>query len=788
MSDDHVPPARPYRPWHDKPAAKPAAAPAPETNGGTPPPLSETIPQQDKNEALKFLSWLDRNATFFTFQTFDDNDKREDRKLTRILHGSLDVCWAELVRLNNEGAGIFVTINETDRKGREAKNIVRVRCVFADLDGSPLEPVVRHKQVPHIVVVSSPGRWHAYWQVDGLRLGEFENVQKRLIKRFNSDPKVKDLPRVMRLPGFLHRKGTPFLIHIIQTNDKPPYPADYFRDPATKEMEQEIERTCQTVREATEGNRNDELNKAAFLLGQWVGADLLDEDAARNQLTDAAAAAGLRDNEIRKTLDSGITAGKKESRFAGKILDPANPMRSARAMAQAKYITEHGRILHRHRSTFWWWTGSYYQLIDDETLRADIWQYLENAHTRSKDGKLTAFKPTRDRVSNVLEALTAVCQLEKNTMPPVWLNDQTMPAAMEFFACKNGLLHLPSRLLYPPTSDYFGLFASEVSFNEDAPYPSQWMKFLEQVFGDEETIAAAQEWCGYTLTADTSQQKILFCVGPRRSGKGTLARVQSALLGRSSVAGPTMSQLGENFGLEPLITKPLAIVSDARIGGRTDKSVIVERLLSISGEDTMTVPRKFMPAWTGRLPTRFEIMTNELPSLSEGSGALVGRFIVIIFQQSFYGKEDVGLTARLLTELPGILNWAIEGYHRLRSRGYFVQPKNAQDQIDAIEMLGAPIKAFIRDACIVGPEQSVTVDKLFSAYQVWCEEEGRRDPGSKEWFGRNLHSAVPGLRIIKPQIRDDEEPWKRVRLYQGIGLAKPEEDIGEQLRREPGRL
>ena len=56
-----------------------------------------------------------------------------------------------------------------------------------------------------------------------------------------------------------------------------------------------------------------------------------------------------------------------------------------------------------------------------------------------------------------------------------------------------------------------------------------------------------------------------------------------------------MSSLSETFGLEPLITKSLAVVSDARIGQRTDKSMITERLLSISGEDQMTVARKFRP-------------------------------------------------------------------------------------------------------------------------------------------------------------------------------------------------
>ena len=56
--------------------------------------------------------------------------------------------------------------------------------------------------------------------------------------------------------------------------------------------------------------------------------------------------------------------------------------------------------------------------------------------------------------------------------------------------------------------------------------------------------------------------------------------------------------------------------------------MVVERLLSVSGEDSLTIDRKYREPWTGRLPTRFVVMTNELPRLSDSSGALASRFIV----------------------------------------------------------------------------------------------------------------------------------------------------------------
>ena len=103
---------------------------------------------------------------------------------------------------------------------------------------------------------------------------------------------------------------------------------------------------------------------------------------------------------------------------------------------------------------------------------------------------------------------------------------------------------------------------------------------------------------------------------------------------------------GTNFGLAPLIGKRLAIISDARLSGRADQHAIAERLLSITGEDALTIDRKYAPAWTGRLHTRFLILSNELPRLADASGALAGRFILLSLTESFYGREDQGLTGQ----------------------------------------------------------------------------------------------------------------------------------------------
>jgi hypothetical protein len=163
------------------------------------------------------LTLLDESKDRFTFQTFDDLKKRKDGSLARMLHGTLEQHFDELVRLNQLGAGVFITVNETDLEGRTIANMVRPRTVFqeADRPGVPLPPLT-----PHIVVQSSPGKFHRYWLIenDDVDWTEWRAVEQRMVSDFGSDPNAKDPARVLRLPGFLHLKDPdrPHLVSIVE--------------------------------------------------------------------------------------------------------------------------------------------------------------------------------------------------------------------------------------------------------------------------------------------------------------------------------------------------------------------------------------------------------------------------------------------------------------------------------------------------------------------------------------------------------------------------------------------
>ena len=190
---------------------------------------------------------------------------------------------------------------------------------------------------------------------------------------------------------------------------------------------------------------------------------------------------------------------------------------------------------------------------------------------------------------------------------------------------------------------------------------------------------------------------------------------------------------------------------------------MTERLLSISGEDSLSIDRKNTTAVESKLDTRLMLLSNELPRLSDVSGALAGRMIILRLSESWYGREDPGLFMRLGPELPGILLWAIEGWRRLRARGHFVVPESSQEVQQELNDLTSPVGAFIRQCCDLGAEQSVARDALYVAYQAWCRSEGMVYVSNRGVFGRDLRTAVATLR--------DVQQHRGPRLYMGIALA-----------------
>ena len=195
--------------------------------------MSNTNLLPDLNQAQTMLKALAPHDGAFTFQTFADGGDK-NKALIKQFNGSFKQHASQLTQLNQQGAGVFVTINQTDLQGRKAENITAVRAVFVDFDNSradrlndllSLDRLYDGALLPSFIVETSTGKHHAYWLADGIPLGEFKPYQETLIYFFsglfdgdNVDKAIHDLPRIMRMAGFYHNKDEPVLSKIVYPN------------------------------------------------------------------------------------------------------------------------------------------------------------------------------------------------------------------------------------------------------------------------------------------------------------------------------------------------------------------------------------------------------------------------------------------------------------------------------------------------------------------------------------------------------------------------------------------
>lgn len=444
---------------------------------------------------------------------------------------------------------------------------------------------------------------------------------------------------------------------------------------------------------------------------------------------------------------------------------PTAPLEVAHALG-AERIVDGTPTLVRWRKGWWEYKGAHWAESEDEAVRGWIYNRLRDGTYQTTDKGAPVdmmWNPDRTKVTNILDAYSSsVAHLAEVTEPGTWLpTGQTLRGVV---AMPSGLFNVATRQTTPNTPRMFTTWSLPFDYEDQAPAPSAWLAFLASVWPDEEdTIEMLQEWMGYLVSGRTDLQKAMLLVGPKRSGKGTILRVCTQLAGMSNTAAPTLAAMTSEFGLQTVIGKMLIAVGDARLAGQT--STLVERLLSIVGEDSIQVNRKYRDPWMGRLHARVMIASNEVPDFRDASGAIGSRFLVTKMVRSHYGQEDVDLEGKLLAELPGILRWALDGLDRLNERGRFAESKSAVDARDEMEESESPVAQFVDAACVVGPH-TVPRDVLYAAWNVWRERHGYA-PSNDSTFGRQLRAAQPMVTDVRKA-----SAGVRVRCYSGIGLSE----------------
>jgi P4 family phage/plasmid primase-like protien len=452
------------------------------------------------------------------------------------------------------------------------------------------------------------------------------------------------------------------------------------------------------------------------------------------------------------------------------VLSYKTPHKSAVAFQRAR------PHLRRFRNEWCEYDGGAYVVREDSAVERDVVFFLDSAKIRESDGKggftSARYDVNPSRIDGVKRSLRAIALVEDRAgtdglkaEPPFWI-DGAGDDPRDLIVVRNGILNTRTRTLQPHTPRLFTHTLVPYDYDPHAAAP-EWLRFVDSIFPDDRPSAdLLQEMFGYLVSADTSLQCIFALIGKPASGKGTVGRVVSALVGPQNVTSPTIGSLAGAFGMQSLLYKSLALIGDARIGPRTDKATLLETLLSISGEDNKSVNRKNTTAWEGRLGVRIMLIANRFPNLSDETGALARRIVPLRFSQSFEGREDGGLTDRLTAELPGILVWSLDGLARLRRAGRFTETPAGLSTLRELRAVGSPVSRFAADRLVFEPSARALCGDVYPDYQAWCSDKGERPLTAAE-LGGELHELF-SIESKRRRIGEgDKRPW----FYIGVRLT-----------------
>lgn len=193
-------------------------------------------------ETLVGPSW---ETTILVAQTFDDNSARRKQAALvaravgghakdpygKIHMGPWEKIRPGLTTLNKNGAGVFLTVNHTVG-GRKVEHVQSIRAIWCEWDAPA--PMPEWPLSPHIIVESSPGKFHVYWLTEGVTAPDHARLMAAMVGKWGSDPNAADVVRVLRIPGFLHQKvdpskgltGTPWQVKLRSAESRdalPPY-------------------------------------------------------------------------------------------------------------------------------------------------------------------------------------------------------------------------------------------------------------------------------------------------------------------------------------------------------------------------------------------------------------------------------------------------------------------------------------------------------------------------------------------------------------------------------------
>lgn len=591
-----------------------------------------------------------------------------------------------------------------------------------------------------------------------------ESINKALTKALSGDPGTHDLSRVLRVPGTANFKdpNNPKLVKLIKCSEKY-YSVEDF-DALLKKTEkiETVKKTPEKIKISPELPSNSKAINNLHISHKIKDLIINGNDGSYTSRSEADMAVvstlvnkGVAEESIKSIFkDSSYRIGdkyrehskpdqylshtiKKAREFSDLTEDELlNPLFTSGSINKAKkklrldamkyqeYITSKYTMKY-FENTFYKYSGKCYDALSSENLNHLCQKELGDHRKLFTQGDL----------KNFVHYSIGDIYIEE---------DKIREDQVNYLTLQNGLFDLSKYCLISHNKDIFTTNLLPYDYDPKAECP-RFMQYLNEVFIEDKGIVEfIQEAVGYAFHKKLPIPAIFFLIGIGSNGKSVFIDVITNLYGEANTSSISLNSLTNEYYLLELHNKMINVSSETPTKRQFSSDIIKQMVAGdlVTGRQPHQLPKKFRPY------AKHYLAMNETPSLEDNTHGMNRRIYLIEFPKVFSKDEmDTQLTEKLLNELPGIFNWALEGYRRLKAREFkfnesksmAVAKHNYQNKVDSVY-------SFINDKLDISEtnEDEIKFGDLFQNYELYCLTEGCRNDLTKKGFkGKLIEKGIP---------------------------------------------
>jgi len=658
---------------------------------------------------------------------------------------------------------------------RSKDNFLRSNVLFVDIDSNdaPLTdadleellalPLVRdHAAFVQESSSSAPGRrgLHLIFVLDQVVTSrpEYERLVLVLQSQFpRCDPATKDAARMLY--------GSPNRVRLLQ---EVMLPLDFLQGLVLPPPQAEgariiqfgahaalpsygvaaLEGELKILRATGTGDRNNQLNRSAFSLGQLVAGGVLDGQVVQERLLDAGMGTGLTEWEARSTIRSGMTAGLQEPRVPKPAPNDSTPSQAVTeaslnqigaGMRYAALTRDQLRWAAEPEDKGYWlrWNGVTWELdvLGErwQLLKLLISSYLRDAASPEVgDDRRVALVKFQGEVTKRNVATNVIKYAA--TEPGMKVFPSDFDRHPHLFACTNAVLDLRIGQRVPPAREQLLTKQSPIEYDPSATCP-RWLQFLDEVTdANRDLVAFLKRWVGYVLTGEVKEQRLTIMYGDGQNGKSTFINIIAALLGELAQKAEFDTFVQHQFSrgagssredIMSMVGKRLVYASEGERQRKLNEALVKE----LTSSEVMSARHNFGRQLQFQPTFKPVLITNPKPVIEGNDLGIQRRMLLLPFTVTIPDhRRDPDLEPKLRSELSGILNWAIEGAVEWYQHGLqppLIVQAATQAYLNEMDILSEFLETYYeRD-----PLAELLYAQVYAAFKAFCHENGRIHPG-----------------------------------------------------------